>query len=63
MVLKLLPRCQRNFAASCERVRCDRDKLAALLAELPEVTAYPPDANYVMVQPRRAAPTGTAISP
>lgn len=48
--LRLLPRYRDAFTASCERVRHDRDELAALLAELPGVTVYPPDANYVMVR-------------
>ncbi|WP_369173682.1 aminotransferase class I/II-fold pyridoxal phosphate-dependent enzyme [Streptomyces sp. R28] len=47
--LRLLPRYQDAFAASCEQVRRDRDELAARLTELPGLTVYPPDANYVMV--------------
>ncbi|MYT33693.1 MULTISPECIES: aminotransferase class I/II-fold pyridoxal phosphate-dependent enzyme [unclassified Streptomyces] len=48
--LRLLPRYQDAFTASCTQVRRDRDELAALLAGLPGVTVYPPDANYVMVR-------------
>ncbi|MFD0377433.1 aminotransferase class I/II-fold pyridoxal phosphate-dependent enzyme [Streptomyces sp. NPDC127112] len=48
--LRLLPRYRDAFTASCERVRRDRDELAALLGELPGVTVYPPDANYVMLR-------------
>lgn len=48
--LRLLPRYEEAFAASCEQVRRDRDQFAALLMEVPGITVYPPDANYVMVR-------------
>ncbi|MFF5703658.1 aminotransferase class I/II-fold pyridoxal phosphate-dependent enzyme [Streptomyces sp. NPDC012794] len=54
--LRLLPRYRDAFAASCAQVRRDRDELAGLLAALPGVTVYPPDANYVMLR----LPEGTS---
>ncbi|MEU9029100.1 aminotransferase class I/II-fold pyridoxal phosphate-dependent enzyme [Streptomyces sp. NPDC048383] len=48
--LRLLPRYRDAFTASCARVRDDRDAMADLLAGLPGVEVYPPDANYVMVR-------------
>jgi histidinol-phosphate/aromatic aminotransferase/cobyric acid decarboxylase-like protein/choline kinase len=48
--LRLLPRFQGDFAASCNQVRRDRDELARLLGRLPGAAVYPPDANFVMVR-------------
>jgi histidinol-phosphate/aromatic aminotransferase/cobyric acid decarboxylase-like protein/choline kinase len=48
--LRLLPRFQGDFAASCERVRRDRDELALLLGRLPGTAVFRPDANFVMVR-------------
>ncbi|MEE8473629.1 MAG: aminotransferase class I/II-fold pyridoxal phosphate-dependent enzyme [Dehalococcoidia bacterium] len=45
--LRLLPRYDRDFVESCEKVRADRDDLYRCLAAIPGMTAYRPDANFV----------------
>lgn len=48
--LRLLPRYQAEFRASCLRVREDRDHLRNRLSRIDGLHAYPADANYVMVR-------------
>jgi histidinol-phosphate/aromatic aminotransferase/cobyric acid decarboxylase-like protein len=45
--LRLLPRYDRDFVESCEKVRADRDDLFRCLAAIPGMIAYQPDANFV----------------
>ncbi len=48
--LRLLPRYQSEFRASCARVREDRDHLYTRLTKIDALHVYKPDANYVMVR-------------
>ena len=46
--LRLAPRYRRAFRESCVRVRADCDRLYEGLSRIPGITAYKPDANFVM---------------
>jgi len=46
--LRLSPRYRKEFAHSCELVRADRDELYRSLSTINGLTAYRPDANFVL---------------
>ena len=46
--LRLAPRYRKEFALSCDLVRADRDELYRGLCTIPGLTAYRPDANFVL---------------
>lgn len=48
--LRLMPRYKRAFDETCARVREDRDALAAGLREIPDLTVYGPDGNFVFLR-------------
>jgi len=45
--LRLLPSYRQEFAASCEQVRIDRDRLYEKLNRIDGMTVFKPEANYV----------------
>jgi histidinol-phosphate/aromatic aminotransferase/cobyric acid decarboxylase-like protein/choline kinase len=48
--LRLLPRYHRDFVESCDKVKADRDRLAAELSRLQGLAVYEPQANFVFVR-------------
>jgi histidinol-phosphate/aromatic aminotransferase/cobyric acid decarboxylase-like protein/choline kinase len=60
--LRLAPRHRRAFKASCTRVRSDCDRLYSALSEISGVTAYPPEANFVMCRLPLSGPTGPEVA-
>ena len=45
--LRLAPQYKRRFSESCALVMADRDLFYQQLGSIPEMTVYPPDANYI----------------
>ena len=60
--LRLAPRHRREFKASCARVRSDCDRLYLALSEIPGVTAYSPDANFVLCRLPISGRTGQEVA-
>jgi histidinol-phosphate/aromatic aminotransferase/cobyric acid decarboxylase-like protein/NDP-sugar pyrophosphorylase family protein len=60
--LRQAPRHRRAFKASCARVRSDCDALYAGLAEIPGVTAYPSEANFVLCRLRSGGPSSPEVA-
>ncbi|MBL4686615.1 MAG: aminotransferase class I/II-fold pyridoxal phosphate-dependent enzyme [Nannocystaceae bacterium] len=60
--LRQAPRHHRAFKASCARVRTDCDKLYAGLSEIPGVTAYPSQANFVLCRLPSVGPTSPEVA-
>ncbi len=60
--LRLLPRYDRDFVESCEKVRADRDDLYRCLAAIPGMTAYRPDANFVFCRLPDEAMSGPEVT-
>ena len=45
--LRLAPQYKQQFRESCAQVMADRDLFYQQLGSIPEMTVYPPDANYI----------------
>jgi len=60
--LRLAPRYRKEFAHSCELVRADRDKLFRSLCTIPGLTAYQPDANFVLCRVPDDAMSGPELT-
>ena len=48
--LRLLPRYHKEFVESCDKVKADRDRLAAGLSRVPGLQVYESQANFVFVR-------------
>ncbi len=60
--LRLAPRYRREFAASCVRVRADRDQLYEGLCTIEGMTVYKPEANFLFCRLPDDAPSGPKIA-
>ncbi len=60
--LRLAPRYRRAFKQSCARVRSDCDRLYEGLSQIPGVSAYKPEANFVMCRLPSSGPNGPDVA-
>jgi len=60
--LRLAPQYRQAFITSCNRVKADRDKFYLQLQEIPEMTVYPPDANYIFCRLPKHAASGPELT-
>ncbi|MFC2099487.1 aminotransferase class I/II-fold pyridoxal phosphate-dependent enzyme [Candidatus Bipolaricaulota bacterium] len=60
--LRLLPRYRREFEASCQKVRSDRDDLYRNLSSIPGMIVYKPAANFVFCRLPREAMSGPEVA-
>ena len=60
--LRLLPRYRREFAASCRKVRSDRDDLYRSLSSIPGMIVYKPAANFVFCRLPREAMSASEVT-
>ena len=60
--LRLAPRYRREYAASCDRVRADRDEFYEDLCEIPGLTVYRPEANFIFCRLPDDAPSGPEVT-
>jgi histidinol-phosphate/aromatic aminotransferase/cobyric acid decarboxylase-like protein/NDP-sugar pyrophosphorylase family protein len=60
--LRLAPRYSRSFKASCLRVRDDCDALYDSLSKIDGVTAYKPQANFVLCRLPDGGPTAPVVA-
>ena len=56
--LRSLGRFRRQFDASCERVKADRNELYTMLLDVPGIQPFKPDANFVFCRLEHPALTG-----
>ena len=56
--LRSLGRYRRQFSASCDRVKADRDELYEMLLDLPGLQPLPPDANFIFCRIEHPALAG-----
>jgi len=60
--LRLAPRYRKEFAHSCKLVRADRDDLYRGLCTIPGLTAYQPNANFVLCRMPDDAMSGPELT-
>lgn len=56
------PEYQREFLASCDQVRADRDRFFQDLSAIPGMMVYRPDANYIFCRLPEQAPSGPEVA-
>ena len=59
--LRLAPSYRQDFSESCESVRTDRDAFYESLQTIPGLTAYRPDANFILCRLPEGSPTGPEV--
>jgi histidinol-phosphate/aromatic aminotransferase/cobyric acid decarboxylase-like protein len=60
--LRILPQYKKEFEASCERVKLDRDIFYKNLSEIEGMTVFKPDANYIFCRLPNAALSGPEVT-
>jgi histidinol-phosphate/aromatic aminotransferase/cobyric acid decarboxylase-like protein/choline kinase len=60
--LRLAPRYRREFAASCEQVRADRDGFYQDLSGIPGLSVYRPEANFILCRLPDHASSGPEVT-
>jgi len=60
--LRILPDYRMEFVESCKQVRIDRDNLYKKLCDIPEMTVYKPDANFVFCRLPDHAQSGPEVT-
>ena len=60
--LRILPRFNQEFEASCERVKSDRDNFYKKLLAIEGMTVFKPDANYIFCRLPDAALSGPEVT-
>ena len=60
--LRLAPRYRQEFAASCDQVRADRDRLFQDLSGIPGLSVYRPEANFIFCRLPDHTPSGPEVT-
>lgn len=60
--LRILPRYQQEFEASCEKVKADRDVFYEKLCAIEGMTVFKPDANYIFCRLPDTALSGPEVT-
>ena len=60
--LRILPDYRQEFVESCNQVRIDRDNLYKKLCDIPGMTVYKPDANFIFCRLPDHAQSGPEVT-